>query len=309
MMPSDCVTFAGRIGPRDLQMPSLIVALHRDAAQATALRCALDRMVDADVVMADTIGELLDVIDARTPNLILVDPFMPPHEADHLTGYLALLPEANHVQTISAPVIAPFTGLDTSLKADASQSWLRRTFLPNRRPQATPPVVRWNAEAFAAEVAAYLSLSLNIKADNEERQDTRDVVRTIERRQASRCSAKQASLEQPLFVAADRADLVNVSSTGLLVQTGTRPSPYLPRLRDGYPQDQSALTLFSASGDAIRRTGVPVRCRPMSLGDGRFLYEVAFRLDAPLDLPSGLVDECAALVGKYGPRRDWAVQK
>jgi hypothetical protein len=285
------------MGPRDL-MPFLIVVLHRDPAHSTALRCALNGLVDADVIIAGAVGEMLDVIDARTPDLILVDPLIPPCEVDDLIGYLALLPEASHVQTISVPVILPFAH-DASPQVVTRQAWLWRKLWSNRRRRPTSPVVGWNPEAFALEVATYLSLSLTIKADNEERHGARDFLRTAERRRASRLSAKQASLAQSAFVVTDRADLVNISSTGLLVRTETRPSPHVSRLRDGYPQDQPALTLWSASGDAIRRTGAPVRCRSKSLGDGRFLYEVAFRFDEPLDLESALVAVSTSAARKY----------
>jgi hypothetical protein len=280
-------------------MPFLIVVLHRDPAQSTALRCALNGLVDAEVVVVDEIGEMLDVIDARTPDLILVDPLIPPCEADDLTGYLTLLPEASHVQTISVPVILPFAH-DASPQVVTGQAWLWRKLWSNRRRRRpTSPVVGWNPEAFAVEVATYLSLSLMIRADREERHSARNFLRTVECRRASRWSGKQASLAQPVFVVNDRADLVNVSSTGLLVRTETRPSPHLSRLRDGYPQNHSALTLWSASGDAIHRTGAPVWCRPKSLGDGRFLYEVAFRFDKPLDLESALVVVSASTARRY----------
>jgi hypothetical protein len=293
----DCAAPAGWIGPRDL-MPLLIVVFHRDPAQSTALRCALNGLVGAEVIVAGAMGEMLDVIDLRTPDLILVDPLIPPCEADDLAGYLALLPDASHVQTISAPVILPFAH-DASPQVVTRHAWLRRMLLPKRRPRLTSPVVSWNPEAFATEVATYLSLSLTIKADNEERHRARDFLRTVERRQGSRLSAKQASLAQPVFVLTDRADLVNISSTGLLVRTETRPSPHLSRLRGGYPQDCSALTLSSASGDVIRRTGAPVWCRPKLLGDGRFLYEVAFRFDEPLDMESAMVAVSASTSRKY----------
>jgi hypothetical protein len=267
----------------------VIVALHRDEAQSTALRRGLNGVVDANVIIADAISELLDVIDARTPDLILVDPLISPGEADYLAWYLALLGDASHVQTISIPVMSPLVVGDESLHVFPRQGWLRHRLLPNRRTQLMPGVVGGNPEAFAAEVATYLSLSLRIKADKTERarHACGDGLGTVERRQASRWSATQACLALPVFVVADRAELVNISSTGLLVRTETRPYPHASKRRDGCRQNQSALTLSTASG-AIRRTGAPVRCRPTSLGGGRFLYEVAFRFDRPLDL--GLSD-------------------
>jgi hypothetical protein len=262
-------------------MAALIIALHRDPAQWTALRRALNGLVDADLVVADTIGATLDTIDARTPDLILVDPLIPPREADHLTGYLALLPEASHVQTISIPLISPLSG-DDSPEVSRPRAWLRR-LLPNRRSRITAPVAGWRPEAFAAEVATYLSLSLAIRADKAERDSDQAFGPSVERRQAARWSTEQASLSLPVFVTDDRVNLVNISQTGFLVRTDVRPTPRLPE-PDGSSRDQPLLTLWSASGETIRWTCTPVRCRTKALGDGRFLYQVAFRFDEPLDL-------------------------
>jgi hypothetical protein len=268
------------------RMPSLILALHRDPAQSTALRCVLNDLVDADVIVADSVRAALYIIDARTPDLILVDALLPPRDADDLIGYLALLPEASHVQAISVPVILPFSARDDLPEVAARGAWLRRRLLPSRRPRVASIGAGWNPEAFAAEVATYLSLSLAIRTDKQERDDAREFLQVAERRRARRWSAEQAYLVQPAFVMTDRADLVNVSSTGLLVRTGMRPNP---GLRDHDPRNQSPLRLSSVAGDAIRRTGTPLRCRTKSLGDGRFLYEVAFRFDEPLDLEFAMV--------------------
>jgi len=270
-------------------MPALIVALHRDPAQWTALRTALDDLVDADVIVADTIGAMLDVIDARTPDLVLVDPFVPPREADNLTGYLALLPEASHVQTISLPIISPHSGNDGPSEVPQPQGWqgwVRHRLFPNRRSRVAPPVVGWKPDVFAAEVAAYLSLSLALRADKAERDDAQTFHRTVERRQSRRLSAGEACFALPVFLMTDRADLVNISSTGLLVRTGVRPTPRPSETEHGLSRHQSPLTLWSASGEAIHWRGTAVRCRAKSLGDGRFLYEVAFRLDESLVLPA-----------------------
>src|SRR5215475_4334150 len=145
-------------------MPSLIVALHRDPTQSTALRSALTEMVDAHVVVADSVSETLDVIDAGTPDLILVDPLIPPREADNLAGYLALLPDASHIQTISIPVISPLPGANGSPDASRPLDSLRRWLFPNRRSRITPALAGWRPEAFAAEVAAYVSLALTLRA-------------------------------------------------------------------------------------------------------------------------------------------------
>jgi hypothetical protein len=282
-------------------MPALILALHRDPAQWTALRGALGNVVDAEVIVADTIGATFDVIDARPPDLILVDPLLPPHEADNLTGYLALLPEASHVQTIAVPVISPVTGDDGSREVPRRWAWLRCLLAPNRRSRIAPAVTGWKPEVFAEEVSAYVSLALTLRADRAERDAAQAFRRGNERRRSRRWFAEEASLALPVMVTTDRADLVNISSTGLLLQTDVRPTPGLREWPDGLTRPPVPLTMWSASGGAIHWTGTAVRCRAKSLGDGRFLYEVAFRFDEPLVLPAlhrGLpvAELCASMV-------------
>src|SRR5215471_2738613 len=267
-------------------MPSLIVAVHRDPSQSTALRSALNELIDADIVVADSISDALDVIDAGTPDLILVDPLIPPREADGLSGYLALLPDAAHVQTISAPMISVSSERDSSLDVGTWRARLRRRLWPRRRSRGVSTNPSWNPEAFAGEVAAYLSVSLAIRTENDQRNDDREYYRPAERRRASRWSARQASIAEPVYVMANRADVVNISSTGLLVRTGLRPYPRPPELDEAVEGNRSPVTLLSASGDVIQRTATPIRCRAKALGDQGFLYEVAFLFDEPLDLES-----------------------
>ena len=138
-------------------------------------------------------------------------------------------------------------------------------------------------------MSAYLSLSQWTRRDNEETNDAREFYRKVDRRQATRSSAQQAQLLEPVYVMSDRANLVDISPTGVLVRTRVRPYPRGEGLQDGQPGNGLPLVLYSTLGDLIRRAGTPVRCRAKSLGDGRFLYEVAFRFDEPLSLANDVV--------------------
>jgi hypothetical protein len=274
---------------QDGQMQPLIIALHRDPAPLMALRWTLSRRIDADIVFVDSLSAALDVIDAGTPDLILVDPLIPPNEADHLTSYLALLPAASHVQTISVPLISSSANGEPPRDVATRRRSFWRTLWPRRRSRVAPPALGWNPGAFADEVSAYLSLSQWTRRENEETNDAREFYRKVDRRQATRSSAQQAQLLEPVYVVTDRADLVDISSTGVLVRTDVRPYPRAEGLQNGQPGNWSPLVLYSTLGDLIRRAGTPVRCRAKSLGDGRFRYEVAFRFDEPLSLANDVV--------------------
>src|SRR5262252_5286368 len=244
--PFSCTLKSSRMRPRPFdhrrphpaveqggRMQSLIVALHRDPAHLMALRWTLSRRIDADIVFVDSLNAALDVIDAGTPDLILVDPLIPPNEADHLTSYLALLPEASHVQTISVPLISTLANCEPPREVATRRRSLWRRLWPRRRSRAAPPALGWNPGAFADEVSAYLSLSQWTRRDNEETNDAREFYRKDDRRHSTRSSAHQAQLLEPVYVMSDRANLVNISSTGVLVRTRVRPYPRAEGLQDG----------------------------------------------------------------------------
>jgi CheY-like chemotaxis protein len=276
----------GRLFVEFQSMP-LIVALQRDPAQSAALRSALSGVVEAEIVVADSASSALAVVDSRMPDLILVDALIPPSETDDVLAYLGIVPDARHVQAISVPLIPPSSDCEASTEASRRQ-WSLKRMLRSSRSDAT--ALCWDPGGFAADVMEYLSRSVAMKKENERRTGADPLPRASERRRASRWSALEVPFASPVAVMTERAELVNLSSSGVLVRTSVRPCTPRAGIPDPYFRNRSAVTLYLHSGEEIRQTAAPVRCRPRSLGDGRFLYEVAFRFDEPLEVP-GLADD------------------
>lgn len=97
------------------------------------------------------------------------------------------------------------------------------------------------------------------------------------------------------LTAGESAELINVSSSGVLVRTRTRPPmALLTRLGlEGGPALGLAFEL--TSGQRLRVAGRVVRCSVASMANGPMLYVVAARFDDPLsfDLPHAPLEETA----------------
>src|SRR5262245_28145320 len=104
---------------------ALILAIQSDPAQSGGLCDVLRESGGADVLVVDSVDRALTVLDSTIPDLILVDALASPGDMDHLLGYLRVLPDAGHVQTLSVPVIqlAVPTG---GIPSQETQGWQER---------------------------------------------------------------------------------------------------------------------------------------------------------------------------------------
>jgi CheY-like chemotaxis protein len=257
---------------------ALILAVQPDSTQSAVLRHALSGSAKADVVVVDSVDAALAIVDETVPDLVLLDEFTPPRDADNLIAYLRVLPDTNHVQAISVPVIKSATNAPAPRKAPGKYRWLSQLLDEAQRSAAAP--AGCDPDVFAADVAEYLERTNALKTEGENRKAAGDSRPASERRR----TARKAPGDVP-FISAQlvrhRADLVNLSAGGALLRMEVRPVPHDTH-RD--QQSRSTLTLFQPSGEEIRQTGRPVRCHVRPIGEGRVLYEVAFQFDTDLAL-------------------------
>jgi hypothetical protein len=260
----------------------LILAVQPDSAQACTLRRALrDRVKEkGEVVVVDSTEAALSVIDKQVPDVILLHALMLTAEEDYLIAYLRTLPNTDHVQAITIPRFNSSSDDDRpkhSLFGGLKQQPVRMN------------TVGCDSQLFAADVVGYLTRAREIKQRIHERKTNDQPLGSSERRGGHRWSP----LEMPWvssvhLIAGERADLVNVSLTGALVRTHTRPA--LPSVKhlDLDSGVRPGLTFQLATGAEVCATGRVVRCQVGSLGAGPIRYDVAFRFDASvgLDLPT-----------------------
>jgi len=278
----------GRIAGVAITRPPRILSVQPDSAQSAALRHAL-RRADAEILVVDSIDDALTVIDLQLPDLVLLDTFLPPHETDDLVAYLRILSDARHVQLIHVPLIQ-LEGAE-SFQNRRGRQWLNCLRLSESRRSETQTVA-CNAHMFAMDVETYVSRSLIMRAEIEHWKARHERPGIVEYRDAQRWLPGDVSVASAVRLATTSADLLNLSSGGALVRSHVRPDPHF--------RSRSVLTFSLRSGEEVHQTGRLIRCHVTSMGDRRFLYDVAFRFDESfaLCLPTSQPDLLSAAGGE-----------
>jgi CheY-like chemotaxis protein len=252
---------------------AFILAIQPDAAQAAALQRALRRLANVKIAVVDSKEAALRAIDAEVPDLVLLDALMPPRDEEYLGACLAMLPEADHVQTISIP------HFDTSSSPDRSQSrrlWIVRSG-PALRTGCDPKM-------FASDVFQYLSRARSIKAEIEGRWLKERPLEEDRRRAPRWRSTDVPWVSSVRLAAAERAELLDISSNGVLLRSYDRPRLVARKYEGLGVGPRPELTLQLISGEEIRVAGRIVRCRADWTDDGAPKYDVALRFDESMDL-------------------------
>jgi CheY-like chemotaxis protein len=257
---------------------ALILAIQPDSTQIAVLRQALSDSANADVVVVDSVDAALAVVDETVPDLVLLDEFTPPRDADTLIAYLRVLPDTDHVQAISVPVIQTAVSAPEARQEPGKYRWLSQLLKEPQRSAAAP--AGCDPDVFAADVIEYLERTKAIKDERSYRRVPGYSEQATDRRRTARKAAGDVPFVSARLIT-HSADLVNVSAGGALLRMEVRP---VPRDTGRDFQSRSTLTLLQSSGEEIRQTGRPIRCHVRPIGEGRMLYEVAFQFDTDLGL-------------------------
>jgi hypothetical protein len=252
---------------------AFILAIQPDTAQAAALQRALRRIANVKIAVVDSKEAALRAIDVQVPDLLLLYALMPPHDEEYLGACLAMLPNAGHVQTIAIP------HFDTSSSPNRSQS--RRLWIGRAEPAL---LAGCDPKMFASDVFQYLSCARMIKAEIDGRR-LRELPPEEERRRAQRWLPTEVPwVSSVKLAAAERAELLDISSNGALLRTYDRPR-LVARKYDGLDLGpRPELTLQLISGEEIRVAGRIVRYRADQTERGAPSYDVALRFDESMDL-------------------------
>ena len=125
----------------------LILAIEADRHRASQLHAALRTTVRADIVVAGSAQSGIDTLAGRVPEVILTSPFLSPKDDSTIALWLrGLGPQAAHVQTLAAPLLAESAdvhrnGVLSSLKRDRTSA---------------SPQEGCDPAVFAEQVSAYL---------------------------------------------------------------------------------------------------------------------------------------------------------
>jgi len=126
---------------------ALILAIEPDARQAAQITAIARHRVGAELMLAGTTEQALDVIGDRVPDLVLVPALLSPQEDAALAGALRVIAAAAHVRTLTIPVLASKT--HAPAEGGMLAKW-RRGKDSSPAPDGCDPAI------FAEQISAYL---------------------------------------------------------------------------------------------------------------------------------------------------------
>jgi hypothetical protein len=86
---------------------SIILAIEPDRRRATQLTAMARAHLRAELLVAPTAAQAVEVLDGRVPDVLLTAPLLPSHEEAAMAEHLRQLgPAAAHVQTLTIPLLA-----------------------------------------------------------------------------------------------------------------------------------------------------------------------------------------------------------
>jgi hypothetical protein len=178
---------------------SLVLALEPDPKQAAVLKQVVRDRVGAQLVLADSKDAALAAIAERVPDLILVTTLLSPRDESELTDRLRDLEGAEHLQTLTIPLLA-VSG--SAAEPKKKRRGLLSAFTSDTEAPASPSGC--DPAVFAEEIRNYIARAEDLKA-------TASVDR--ERKRVSR-KKKSAAAEAPVLIKpAETARVVEAPAT------------------------------------------------------------------------------------------------
>jgi len=142
----------------------LIIAIEPDSRQASIVKRIVRERVGAEVVLADSKDAALAALRQRMPDLILVSALLSPRDESHLTDRLRELADAEHLQTLTIPLLASGPQAAPAKKGKGLLAKLSR-----KRPvvgtEGCEPAV------FAEEIRGYLDRAHEVRRESAARRE------------------------------------------------------------------------------------------------------------------------------------------
>jgi hypothetical protein len=151
---------------------ALVLVIEPDSKQSGVVKRVLRERVGAECILADSKDAALVALRARIPDLILVSALLSPRDEADLSDHLRDLEDAEHLQTLTIPLLATGPAFETS----GRKGGLLGKF---KKQPATGGVRGCDPAVFADEIRAYLHRAAEVKTETAARRD-------LERREAAR---------------------------------------------------------------------------------------------------------------------------
>jgi hypothetical protein len=135
---------------------SLVLAIESDPRQQTALTRIVRERVHADLIVVDSKDAAIRSINDRLPDLILLTALFSPRDEEELVNHLRTLKGAEHLQTLTIPLLAtgPFGDDDKP----------KRGLFGKRRSSDAIETQGCAPGVFAEQIASYLKTATELKA-------------------------------------------------------------------------------------------------------------------------------------------------
>jgi CheY-like chemotaxis protein len=215
---------------------SRILAVETDRERAWRLKKLVREHVRAKLIVAPTVQAAIAVINERIPDLILVSAFLPPNEESDLIAHVRQLTHAPYLQMLSIPAIA---------MVDEPAADNGRLFSVFSR-SSQPARAGYNRDAVGAQIEEYLERGRSLREEHEAMQACRALVapgalvdghalmasnELVRANGEERWRARRSTRSELPWLSGIRLSwglelgLLNISSSGVLVETTTKLMP------------------------------------------------------------------------------------
>jgi CheY-like chemotaxis protein len=263
-----------------------ILAIEPDADRGTLLRDLLRDSLNSDLVVAASTAEAIAAMRDNRPDLILMSMLLPANEEQDLMAHLRATPSVRHLPVLTIPAVT-----DLSVGEPRSTGLFSR-FL-RRRQSPVWPAYNFNAVITRIEEALEQSAKAQAEAESVEPEIAAEpIIETpfpvvlnpmlvsngAQRRARRRTMSEVAWVSTVKLSWGQYLRVVNISSSGVLVESGVRLSP-------------GSATKFHIEGPdtALVVPARVVRCRVSDVDSLGVKYETAAAFDRPVD---ALTIEC-----------------
>ena len=183
-----------------------ILAIEPDANRGALLKHLVQESLHTDVVLATSAHDAIAAMTAEPPDLILTSMLLPASDDQHLVAYLRATPSLDHLPVLTVPVVVE--AQPTEARSRGLISRLLRRGAPEE----------WTAYDFSA-VAARIEEALT-------QSKIAALFSSGFRKRAPRLSVSDVPWVSSVTLSlCQHLRLLNISSSGMLVESGARLSP------------------------------------------------------------------------------------
>jgi CheY-like chemotaxis protein len=143
---------------------AIVLAIEPDARQAATLKRVVRERAHAEICVVDSKDAAIAAMDANPPDLILLTALLSPRDEEELVAHLRTLQQADHMQTITIPLLASATA---GAGGGDDAGFLRKFKKKKGRDSGGVGADPWK---FAEEVAGYLRAAVEARAERQTRE-------------------------------------------------------------------------------------------------------------------------------------------